>query len=84
MAAHCNQQNTAIIPKQQRIDYQDHISFQKEYIYYIGVMHLCISHIMKHKEGNICTPTLRTDDTFLCIEATINTIDYSSTIDLAT
>lgn len=67
-------------PKKQRADYQDHISFQKEYTYYIGVMCLCISHILKHKEDNIFTSTRKTDVTFLCIEATINTIDYSSTI----
>ena len=62
------------------MDYQDHISFQKEYTYYIGVIYLCISHILKHKERHIFTLTLKTDVTFSCIEATINTIDHSSTI----
>jgi len=43
-------------------------------------MYLCISHILKHKEHNIVTPTLKRDVTFLCIKGTINAIDYSSTI----
>ena len=67
-------------PKKQRVDYQDHIHFQKEYTYYIDVMYLCIFYILKHKKGNIFTSTLKTDVTFLCTEATINNIDHSSTI----
>jgi hypothetical protein len=43
-------------------------------------MYLFIYDIMKSKEGNIFTSTSQTDVTFLCIEASINTIDYSSTI----
>jgi hypothetical protein len=64
MGPNCNQQNTAIFPKKQRTDYQDHISFQKERTYHIGVIYLCISRILKHKECKICAPTLKRDDAF--------------------